>query len=117
MHPHCLGSAGSARRDVGRPAYLRGPVLQDAVVWNALYTVRGRNAIFGAFNLWCALNHVTAKITRIGKPSIHALQWRFESTSKSFMCPAGRSTSGKPCSARRQPQCHILCLSAVPKLQ
>ena len=86
-------------------------------MWNALYTVRGRNAIFGAFNLWCALNHVTVKINRIGKPSIHALQWRFESTCKSLMCPAGFSTSGKPCSARRKSQCHILCLSAVPKLQ
>ena len=47
--------------------------MQDAVVWNVLYVVRGRDAIFGAFNLWCALNHVTVKITRIGKLSIHSI--------------------------------------------
>ena len=75
--------------------------MQDAVVWNALYTVRSRDAIFGAFNLWCALNHVTVKITRIGKPSVHAVQWRIPSTCKTSMCPAGFSTSGMPYSARR----------------
>ena len=39
--------------------------LQDAVVWNLAYTVTGRRAIFGVFNLWCTLNHVNVKINRI----------------------------------------------------
>ncbi|CAL5221947.1 g4224 [Coccomyxa viridis] len=38
---------------------------EDAVVWNATYIVRGRQAIFGAFQLWCALNHIKVKINRI----------------------------------------------------
>lgn len=43
-------------------------VLQDALVWNILYTVKGRRAIFGAINLWVSLNHVNVKISRIGDP-------------------------------------------------
>ncbi len=42
-------------------------MVQDAVVWNATYIVRGRQAIFGAFQLWCALNHIEIKINRIGE--------------------------------------------------
>ena len=41
---------------------------QDAVVWNLAYTVTGKRAIFGVFNLWCTLNHVNVKINRICEP-------------------------------------------------
>ncbi len=40
--------------------------MQDALVWNALYIVKGRKAIFGAVNLWCYFNHIDVKINRIG---------------------------------------------------
>lgn len=40
--------------------------VQDALVWNAMYIVRGRKAIFGAVNLWCYFNHIDVKINRIG---------------------------------------------------
>ena len=43
---------------------------QDAVVWNLAYTVTGKRAIFGVFNLWCTLNHVNVKINRICKPTL-----------------------------------------------
>ncbi len=36
-------------------------------MWNATYIVRGRQAIFGAYQLWCALNHIEVKINRIGE--------------------------------------------------
>lgn len=41
---------------------------QDAVVWNAVYVVKGWQAIFGAMHLWCALNHIEIEINRIGAP-------------------------------------------------
>ena len=37
-------------------------------MWNATYIVRGRQAIFGAFQLWCALSQIEVKINRIGEP-------------------------------------------------
>ena len=55
------------------------PVVQDAVVWNATYIVRGRQAIFGAFQLWCALNHIEVKINRIGEPPLSPLERAFSS--------------------------------------
>jgi hypothetical protein len=44
---------------------------QDAVVWNAMYIVRGRAAIFGAINLWCSLNRISVKINRLGAQQPH----------------------------------------------
>lgn len=35
-------------------------------MWNAMYIVEGREAIFGAVNLWCSINDITVKINRIG---------------------------------------------------
>lgn len=43
------------------------PRWQDAVVWNAMYVVRGRQAIFGAVNLWCSMNKIEVKINRMGE--------------------------------------------------
>ena len=61
---------------------------QDAVVWNLAYTVTGKRAIFGVFNLWCTLNHVNVKINRICKPlsgpSLSQLHVR-----KCMSCPHG----------------------------
>ena len=37
-------------------------------MWNLAYTVTGKRAIFGVFNLWCTLNHVNVKINRICEP-------------------------------------------------
>ncbi|KAK9833268.1 hypothetical protein WJX81_001446 [Elliptochloris bilobata] len=39
---------------------------EDAVLWNSLYTVRGRDKIFGAINFWVLFNReFTVKINRI----------------------------------------------------
>ena len=35
-------------------------------MWNAMYVVRGRQAIFGAVNLWCSMNKIEVKINRMG---------------------------------------------------
>ena len=40
---------------------------QDAVVWNSMYIVKGRQAIFGAVNLWCSMNKIEVKINRMGE--------------------------------------------------
>lgn len=47
--------------------------MQDALVWNIMYTVRGRRAIFGAVNLWCSLYNIDVKINRIGTALCSAL--------------------------------------------
>ena len=36
-------------------------------MWNALYVVKGRQAIFGAVNLWCSMNKIEVKINRMGE--------------------------------------------------
>ena len=59
---HCTCNLGLAGFDLQS-----GHVVQDALLWNATYIVRGRQAIFGAFQLWCALNHIEVKINRIGE--------------------------------------------------
>ncbi|CAK0786568.1 hypothetical protein CVIRNUC_009781 [Coccomyxa viridis] len=48
-----------------RKAVIQDLYAEDAVVWNLAYTVTGKRAIFGVFNLWCTLNHVNVKINRI----------------------------------------------------
>ncbi|CAL8465499.1 g5035 [Coccomyxa elongata] len=50
---------------VQRRALINRLYAEDALVWNALYIVRGRKAIFGAVNLWCYFNHINVKINRI----------------------------------------------------
>ena len=60
------------------------------MVWNATYSVRGRPAIFGAYQLWCALNHIEVKINRIGAPPPDHLSnlWRLGPMLK-FQAPDG----------------------------
>ncbi|EIE23049.1 hypothetical protein COCSUDRAFT_63431 [Coccomyxa subellipsoidea C-169] len=65
-----LGRAISAMFARGSSAAQRKALIDrlyapDALVWNIMYTVRGRRAIFGAVNLWCSLNNIDVKINRI----------------------------------------------------
>ena len=74
-HEHALRDAKTNIRctacmsSQGMRLFLRGVLnahWQDAVVWNAMYVVRGRQAIFGAVNLWCSMNKIEVKINRMG---------------------------------------------------